>query len=419
MNAISRVAVIGLGYVGLPTAASLAAAGLDVIGVDVSPAVVESVSRGAVPMAEPDLSAEVRRVVTAGRLKASTQVPPADAYIVAVPTPLAAAGGPDLSHVTAAVDAVADVLGGGELVVIESTVPPGTTRRLSARIAERRPELRLPRGGSTRAEVSVAHCPERVLPGRIMAEIAANDRLIGGLTPSCAARAAGLYRTFCTGELILTDSDCAELAKLAENAYRDVNVAFANELANVCDQLGLDVWEVRRLANRHPRVDILRPGPGVGGHCIAVDPWFIVDAAPGAAPLIRAARMVNDGRPELVAGRLIAAHRRAGGPGVACLGLSYKAEVGDLRGSPAVEIVRRVAVALPDAAVLAADPFVTALPSPLGGLGNVVLTTAEDAVRRAAVIALLVDHGRFRAITGAQLAGKVVCDTPGMWSVRA
>ena len=419
MNAASRVAVIGLGYVGLPTATSLAAAGLDVIGVDVSPAVVESVCRGTAPMAEPDLAADVQRVVTAGRLKASTEVPSADVYIVAVPTPLAAAGGPDLSHVADAVDAVADVLSGGELVVIESTVPPGTTRRMSARIAGRRPELRLPHDGGTRAGVGVAHCPERVLPGRIMTEIAANDRLIGGLTPACAARAAGIYRTFCTGELILTDSDTAEMAKLAENAYRDVNVAFANELANVCDRLGLDVWEVRRLANRHPRVDILRPGPGVGGHCIAVDPWFIADAAPDAAPLIRAARMVNDGRPALVAGRLAEAHRGSGGTPVACLGLSYKAEVGDLRGSPAVEVVGRLAEALPDTTVLAADPFVTALPGALGALGNVVLTTAADAVRRAGVVALLVDHSCFRAITAAQLAGKVVCDTRGMWSARA
>jgi UDP-N-acetyl-D-mannosaminuronic acid dehydrogenase len=418
MNAASRVAVIGLGYVGLPTAASLAAAGLEVIGVDVNPAVVESVSRGEAPLAEPELSAEVRRAVRAGRLKASAQVPPADAYIVAVPTPLAAAGGAELGHVIAAVDAVADVLGGGETVVIESTVPPGTTRRMSARIAERRPGLDLPQRGGAGAGVAVAHCPERELPGRIMTEIAANDRLIGGITPSCAARAAGLYRAFCSGELILTDSDTAEMAKLAENSYRDVNVAFANELANVCDQLGLDVWEVRQLANRHPRVDILRPGPGVGGHCIAVDPWFIVDAAPGAAPLIRAARMVNDGRPELVAGRIIAAHRRRGG-GVACLGLSYKAEVGDLRGSPAAQIVRRVAEALPGAAVLAADPFVTALPGPLAALGNVVLASAPDAVRQASVVALLVDHGCFRAITGGQLAGKTVCDTRGMWSERA
>lgn len=415
MNAVSRVAVIGLGYVGLPTAASLAGAGLEVIGVDVNPAIVERVSSGEVPFAEPDLSAAVSQAVAQGRLKASTQVPPADAYIIAVPTPLAAGSRPDLSYLVAAADAVAGVLDGGEVVVIESTVPPGTTRRISALIADRRPELRLPHDGSARADVGMAHCPERVLPGRIMAEITSNDRLIGGLTPACADRAAGLYQVFCRGKLILTDADSAEMAKLTENAYRDVNVAFANELANVCDQLGLDVWEIRRLANRHPRVEILRPGPGVGGHCIAVDPWFIVDAAPEAAPLIRAARMVNDGRPELVARQLIAAHRRSGAAPIACLGLTYKAEVGDLRGSPAAEIVRRVAVALPDTRVIAADPFVAALPAALDALGNVVLTSAEEAVQGAGVVALLVDHDRFRAITGAQLAGKVICDTRGMW----
>jgi UDP-N-acetyl-D-mannosaminuronic acid dehydrogenase len=248
-----------------------------------------------------------------------------------------------------------------------------------------------------------------------MIEIAANDRVIGGLTPACAARAAELYRTFCRGELIITDAESAEMAKLAENAYRDVNIAFANELSLICDRLGLDIWEIRRMANRHPRVEILRPGPGVGGHCIAVDPWFIVESAPDLAPLIRTARSVNGQMPVHVADRIVATSRRFREPRIACLGLSFKADVGDLRESPAVEIVQRVAAALPDVKILAVEPHVQQLPGSLDDLGNVLLTGTEHAIGDADVIALLVDHSRFRAIRKTQLAGKVIYDTRGMW----
>jgi UDP-N-acetyl-D-mannosaminuronic acid dehydrogenase len=409
------VAVVGLGYIGLPTAVCLATGGLDVTGVEVSPGIVELVNRGEAPFAEPDLSVGVSGAVAMGRLTAQREMPAASAYIIAVPTPFADGHRPDLSAVLAAARAIAPVLSGGEVIVLESTVPPGTTRRISELIGSLRPDLRFPHAGGD-ADVHLAHCPERVLPGRIMIEIATNDRVIGGLTPACAERAAGLYRTFCHGQLLITDAASAEMAKLAENAYRDVNIAYANELSLICRRLGLDVWEIRQLANHHPRVDILRPGPGVGGHCIAVDPWFIVDAAPEQATLIATARHVNDQMPGQTAAQIVATSRRFRDPRVACLGLSFKADVEDLRGSPAVEVVRQVAAELPDTKVLAVEPHAAALPDALDALGNVVLTDTHDALRDADIVALLTDHSCFRAIRRTALAGKVVYDTRGLWA---
>lgn len=409
------VAVLGLGYIGLPTAACLATGGLRVVGVDINADIVRQVGKGETPFAEPDLSIAVSGAVAMGRLAASTEVPAADAYVIAVPTPFTTDHRPDLSAVIAATEAITSKLRGGEIIVLESTCPPGTTRRMSELIAERRPDLSLPHVPDAVPDVNLAHCPERVLPGRIMIEIAANDRVIGGLTPACAARAAELYRTFCHGELIITDAESAEMAKLAENAFRDVNIAFANELSMICERLGLDVWEIRRMANRHPRVEILRPGPGVGGHCVAVDPWFIVESAPDLTPLIRTARAVNGQMPAHVAERIVATSRRFREPKIACLGLSFKADVADLRESPAVEIVERVASALPEVKILVAEPHVRQLPGSLGEAGNVTLTGTEHAIRDADIIALLVDHSLFRAIRKTQLADKVIYDTRGMW----
>jgi UDP-N-acetyl-D-mannosaminuronic acid dehydrogenase len=417
------VCVIGLGYIGLPTAASLATGGLTVVGVDTNPGIVEQVNRGVAPFDEPDLAVALNGAVAMGRLSAASQVAAADAFIIAVPTPFTADRQPDLSYVFAATESLSAVLHGGEVIVLESTVPPGTTRRVSELMAARRPDLRLPHegAGSTHGDerplVYVAHCPERVLPGRIMIEIATNDRVIGGLTPACSERAAQLYRTFCRGELLITDATSAEMAKLAENAYRDVNIAFANELAMICDRLGLDVWEIRRMANRHPRVDILQPGTGVGGHCIAVDPWFIIDAAPDLARLIRTARAVNDSRPAQVAGQIVAAARRFSSPRVACLGLAFKPDVADLRNSPAISVVEHVAAALGDAEILVVEPHIAKLPSPLDEFANIVLTTAEDALSRADVVARLVDHACFARIAAPARAGQVssrpLVSTPG------
>lgn len=402
-TSLDHVAVIGLGYIGLPTSVSLAAGGLTVTGVDTNAAIVERVNCGEAPFEEPDLAAALGRAVSAGRLRAATRVPSADAFIIAVPTPFTADKKPDLGFVMAASESVACVLRGGEVVVVESTVPPGTTECVSRLIAARRPDLRLPHEDAVlhdgqpdpRPLVHVAHCPERVLPGRILIEIAANDRVIGGLTPACSEKAARLYRTFCHGEIHLADATSAEMVKLAENAYRDVNIAFANELANICRELDLDVWDIISMANRHPRVGILHPGIGVGGHCIAVDPWFIIDAAPEQAKMLRVAREVNDAMPAEVAAQVVSAAHRQHARAVGCLGLSFKANVGDARNSPAVQVVATVAAALPDAEILAAEPFQEKLPSPLDELPNVRLVSAHEAVTAADLVVRLVDHRAF------------------------
>jgi UDP-N-acetyl-D-mannosaminuronic acid dehydrogenase len=410
-----RVAVIGLGYIGLPTAVVLATRGVDVVGVDVNPRTVSAVERGQVPFVEPDLAVAVKGAVSMGKLKAVTEPPEAEAYIIAVPTPFNDDHTADLSYIRSAVESIAPKLHGGEVVILESTSPPGTSLLISQWLGDMRPDLNFPHVADTVPDVYVAHCPERVLPGRIMIEMLTNDRVVGGITRRCAEKAASIYRIFCQGEILLTDASSAEMAKLVENAYRDVNIAFANELSLICDSLQLDVYEVIEMANRHPRVDILTPGPGVGGHCIAVDPWFIVGAAPELSRLIRTAREVNDAKPEHVAGQVIVKAARFREPTVACLGLAFKANVDDMRESPAVDIVSLICEGLPDTTVLAVDPFASQLPPPLQGLDNLLLCGLSEAVERADIIVLLVDHEAFRAIKRTRLAGKVVYDTRGFW----
>ncbi len=412
---LERIAVVGLGYIGLPTAAALATRGVNVIGVDVSQSTVNAVNRGEVPFAEPDLAIAVSGAFAHGNLKAQTEMPDADVFILAVPTPFTDEHQGDLTYVRQAAEAVAPVLKGGEVVILESTSPPGTTRKLSQWLSELRPDLKFPTDGLGRPDVFVAHCPERVLPGRIMIEIVTNDRVVGGLTSECAERAAEVYRIFCQGEIAVTDADSAELAKLAENAYRDVNIAFANEISLVCDQLGLDVWEVIRMANRHPRVNILSPGPGVGGHCIAVDPWFIVGAAPEAARLIRTAREVNDSKPHQVVAQVVERAKRLVDPVIACLGLTFKANVDDVRESPALQIVTELASVLPAARILAVEPHLDDLPEVLAGMTNVEAAAAETAIHEADIVLLLVDHAEFYALRRKLLEGKIVFDTRGIW----
>ena len=408
-----RVAVVGLGYIGLPTAAALATRGVDVIGVDVNPDTVKAIAHGEAPFVEPDLAIAVSGAVAMGRLTASVEMPEADAFIVAVPTPFQDDHTADLSYIRSAVEAIAPRLRGGEVIILESTSPPGTTRTVSEWVAELRPDLTLPHDTDSVADIAVAHCPERVLPGRIMIEMVTNDRVIGGITPRCAERAAAIYRVFAQGQILVSDAASAEMAKLVENSYRDVNIGFANELSLICERLKLDVWEVIRLANHHPRVNILTPGPGVGGHCIAVDPWFIVAAAPELARLIRTAREVNDSKPPHVARTVIEKAGRFNSPTVACLGLAFKANVDDLRESPAVEIVREIAQALPQVDVLVAEPFVDCLPPLLDDTPNVRLTRTNDALEAADIVVLLVDHDNFRRVNRSLLAGKVVYDTRG------
>ncbi|MDO8152293.1 UDP-N-acetyl-D-mannosamine dehydrogenase [Isoptericola sp. b408] len=410
---INTVGVIGLGYIGLPTAAILASKDVKVTGVDVRPSTVEAVNRGDVPFVEPDLATYVSGAVQQGTLRATTTPEPADAFILAVPTPFADDHEPDLSYIEAAMRAVAPVLRGGELVILESTSPPEATRKMAQWLLDERPDLSLD-GADGRPVVHVAHCPERVLPGRVMIELVTNDRVVGGLTPEAAEHAKALYEVFCQGEILTTDATTAEMVKLAENSFRDVNIAFANELSLIADKVGVDVWELIQLANRHPRVNILQPGPGVGGHCIAVDPWFLVDAAPDQARLIRSAREVNDSKPEWVVQKVLDAVEGIENPTIAALGLSFKKDIDDLRESPAVEIVAKIADHCPSGAVLAVEPHIDALPPVLANRRNVTLRTIDAALGEADVTVALVDHSSFRSGLANVAVGHSVIDTRGI-----
>ncbi|MET4135508.1 UDP-N-acetyl-D-mannosamine dehydrogenase [Pseudarthrobacter sp. PvP090] len=409
------IAVIGLGYIGLPTAASFAAKGKRVAGIDVKQATVDAVNRGEVPFVEPDMGVVVSGAVSLGNLVAMSTVPQADAFIIAVPTPLADGKGADLSYLHSAVEALAPRLRGGELVVLESTSPPGTTERLGTFLMELRPDLSL-EDAPGKKQVHIVHSPERVLPGRIMIEMVTNDRVIGGLTDEGAQLAKRLYEVICQGEILLTDATTAEMTKLVENTFRDVNIAFANELSVICDKLGIDVWRLIELANHHPRVNVLRPGPGVGGHCIAVDPWFIVDAVPEHSDLIRTAREVNDAKPHHVVRQAVEALAEMPEATVAVLGLAFKANIDDVRESPSVTIVEELVRQLPGRTVLVVDPNVDELPSALATTGISRLHETDEALAAADLVLLLVDHDEFLAIQPASLEGKLVIDTKGIWN---
>jgi UDP-N-acetyl-D-mannosaminuronic acid dehydrogenase len=407
------VCVVGLGYIGLPTAAIIARAGCRVQGIDVSQNVVDTINRGEIHIEEVDLDGLVHGVVARGLLSAATTVLPAEVFVIAVPTPFDKDHAPDISYVLAAARSVAPVLKQGDIVILESTSPVGTTEQMRDMLAEMRPDLKMP--GLTREtpDISVAYCPERVLPGKILEELTNNDRSIGGITPRCARKALAFYKRFVRGACITTDARSAEMTKLVENAYRDVNIAFANELSIVADRMGLDVWEVIRLANRHPRVNILQPGPGVGGHCIAVDPWFIVHGAPEETPLIRTARGVNDGKIHHTIAKataLIDAHPEAR---IACLGLAFKANIDDFRESPA----RLVAATLArryGARIQVVEPFAAGLPREFDGTGATQIDL-DTALEDCEILIALVDHDVFKVVPLAERAGKFVYDTRGIW----
>ncbi len=408
-----EVAVIGLGYIGLPTAAVLASHGWRVCGVDVSQQVVDTVNAGGIHIEERDLDQLVSEVIARERLVAACEVPSASYYMIAVPTPLGPGKSPDISYVEAAARAIAPRILPGACVIVESTSPVGTTERVGAIIAELRPDLVVPQDGSgDAADIALAYCPERVLPGRIVQELVQNDRVIGGVTPACAERAAMLYASFVKGDCLLTSARIAETVKLVENSFRDVNIAFANELSMIADTIGVDVWEVIRLANRHPRVNILQPGPGVGGHCIAVDPWFLVAGAPQAARLIRTAREVNDHKAHYTENRIRALLAAAPAGKVALLGLAFKPDIDDFRESPALEIAENLARDMGDRIILV-EPFTDALPQSLAGSGA-VLASLDAALDAAEIVVVLVDHSAFRHLSPAQLAGKITFDTRGM-----
>ncbi len=413
MSRFNRICVVGLGYIGLPTSAVFADHGVEVIGVDVNAAAVESINRGQPHITEPDLDVLLRNVVQKGMLRATTTAEAADAFILAVPTPFKGDHEPDVSYVEAATRAIAPMLVKGNLVILESTSPIGTTEKVSEWLADMRPDLSFPHQTGELSDIRVAHCPERVLPGQILREVVENARVIGGLTRKCAQAAMALYKVFVKGEIHLTTGRTAELAKLAENSYRDVNIAFANELSVICDGLNINVWDLIRVANLHPRVNILNPGPGVGGHCIAVDPWFIVAADRKNARIIRMARDVNNDKPHFIVAKVKAHAAKLKAPKVACLGLAYKPNVDDLRESPAVEIVEHLAKEN-IAELLVVEPYVNELPKHLADLG-LKLWDFDRACAEADILLLLVDHAAFLSVNHEVVKDKIVVDTRGVW----
>jgi UDP-N-acetyl-D-mannosaminuronic acid dehydrogenase len=415
-----RICVVGLGYIGLPTAAMFASQKIEVIGVDVNPQTVNTVNQGKIHIVEPDLDMLVHAAVKDGYLRATLQPEPAGAFLIAVPTPFKGNHEPDLSHIHLAAKMIAPVLQKGNLVILESTSPVGTTEQLARWLEELRPDLTFPQKTVFGSDINVAHCPERVLPGKVVAELVNNDRVIGGMTPHCSERSVQLYRSFVKGECFVTDARTAEMSKLTENASRDVGIAFANELSLICDRLDIDVWELISLANRHPRVNILNPGPGVGGHCIAVDPWFIVSSAPQEAKLIHTARVINDAMPGWIFDKvrnevanfvLANPERKAAEVTIACFGLSFKADIDDLRESPALIIASELANSLP-CNLIVVEPYIKNIPPSLKNKAQLV--SVEESLSTADIIIILVDHAQFKNIEAVMFAGKRVIDTRGL-----
>lgn len=416
---ISAVSVIGLGYIGLPTAAMFASRKIKVIGVDINQHAVETINRGEIHIVEPELDMVVSAAVKEGYLRATSQPEPADAFLIAVPTPFKGDHEPDLSYVRAAAEAIAPVLQKGNIVILESTSPVGTTEKMLQWMAAARPDLRFPLEDRVDQDIDIhiAYCPERVLPGHVIRELVENDRIIGGLTTDCAKRAADVYRVFVEGELLFTNARTAEMAKLTENAFRDVNIAFANELSLISEKLDINVWELIKLANRHPRVNILQPGCGVGGHCIAVDPWFIVNKTPQEAQLIRTAREVNDHKPDWVLDKVNAAVAAFAATGreeasitVALFGLAFKPNIDDLRESPALQIAKKFA-AQTRATLLLVEPNIEILPATIA---TQKLVSVDDAISQADVVVLLVNHREFFDIKSKLNAETRVVDVVGI-----
>ncbi|CAH6809789.1 UDP-N-acetyl-D-mannosamine dehydrogenase [Vibrio chagasii] len=415
------ISVVGLGYIGLPTAAMFASRKKKVIGVDVNQYAVDTINRGNIHIVEPDLDMLVSAAVQQGYLKAVTTPEVADAFLIAVPTPFKeCADGeipePDLRYIEAASKAIAPVLKKGDLVILESTSPVGATEKMAAWLEKARPDLSFPQTHGETADVNVAHCPERVLPGHVVTELVQNDRVIGGMSKRCSERSVELYKTFVMGECIITNARTAEMAKLTENSCRDVQIAFANELSMICDELDIDVWELISLSNRHPRVNILQPGPGVGGHCIAVDPWFIVSKSPERAALIHTARLVNDGKPNWVKEKVNAAvveylnhnpEKTIKDITLACYGLSFKPDIDDLRESPALEIAKSLAHTH-SGKVIAIEPNIEEL-----NIEGIKLVSLDESLSDADIHVLLVDHKQFKKI---KLNDSYIVDTKGIWN---
>ncbi len=379
--------MIGLGYIGLPTAALLANRGYSVHGVDVVQDTVDTINRGEIHIVEPELDTFVKSAVNSGKLKADTKPTESDVFIIAVPTPFHEGYVPNIDYVVSATKSIASYVKEGDIVILESTSPVGTTNQV---------EEVLKQNGVDVSKVYVAHCPERVLPGQIMRELVENDRIVGGTTNEATKKTAQFYKTFVSGEVLETDAKTAEMAKLTENSFRDTNIAFANELSILCDKFGINVWELISLANRHPRVNILQPGAGVGGHCIAVDPWFIVHAGGKDAKLIRTAREVNTYKTEWVIEKikneaLKFENKKGYKPTIACMGLAFKPDIDDLRESPALYIAKRLTDELEN--VVCVEPNISLDTT----LEKLKLTSLEDALK-CNIIVFLVGHKEFKNI---------------------
>ena len=402
-----NICVLGLGYIGLPTASTFATHGLRVVGVDVNPQVLETLRKGSVHIQEPGLRTLVQAGLGSGNLTISNDLKEADAFIIAVPTPFYDDKRADLRAVVSAAEAIVPFLRGGNLVVLESTSPPRTTVDVVAPILERS-------GLAAGRDFHLAYSPERVLPGQILRELIENARVVGGVDPASAEAGRQLYSLFARGEIFLTDATTAEMVKLMENTYRDVNIAIANEFSRLAERFGTDVWQAIAIANRHPRVNILNPGPGVGGHCIGVDPWFLVEAAPDLTPLIRTARQVNDSQPGFVVDLIRRAAGELRGTHVALLGLAYKADVDDLRESPAIEVANLLVAA--GASVSAFEPYKPSFQLP----GIAACATLEEAIHQASAIVLLVGHTSLKGLEPEWVAEKsiarVVVDAINGWS---
>lgn len=408
-----NVAVLGLGYIGLPTAAVIARTGAKVLGIDVHQHVVDTINAGKVHIEEVDLDGLVSGVIARGTLRASTQIEPSDVFLIAVPTPFGDNHEPNIGYVLQAATTVATVLKAGDTVILESTSPVGTTEKVAELLSQLRPDLKVPGHCAGTADVAIAYCPERVLPGRILVELIDNDRVVGGVTPRCARKALQFYRRFVRGACVTTTARAAEMTKLTENAFRDVNIAFANELSIVADGMGIDVWEVIRLANRHPRVNILSPGPGVGGHCIAVDPWFLVAADRENTPLIKTAREVNDGKIDYTVERCERLIAQLPNAPIACLGLAFKANIDDFRESPALHVAEQLA-ARHGSRLRIVEPYANELPAGLAGSGA-TLTDIDTALESCPIFIVLVDHDLFRSVPLAERMDKLVYDARGIW----
>ncbi len=400
----------------MPTALLLAKRGIEVTGVDIDAERVAAINSGRTTIVEPGLDEMLRDVVSSAMLRAQDTPVAADVFIVAVPTPITANYAPDLSHVRAALNRMAPLLEIGNLVILESTLPVGGTEMCCEWLADARPDLSFPHKAGEGSDIRVVYCPERVLPGNTLFEMTHNDRVIGGITPACTMAALQIYQIFSQGGYHMTNTRTAELVKLVENAYRDVNIAFANEISTICNVLDVDPWEVCDIANNHPRVDILRQGPGVGGHCIPIDPWFIVHSVPEEARLIHMARQVNNDRPRRVAEQVISVCKEIKSPVIACLGLAYKADTDDVRESPSISVIRQLRKSY-SGRLLVVEPNITDVSLDLTEDYRSELVDLSVALDSANVIVLLTDHKEFRRVRWEQLSlsGRKIIDTRGIW----